>query len=207
MAFDSTSTDQRHLLTPLPFAFSLWELEEGDNGQGPGDGRGFGGERHWERIALEAAREAEAQEAAAAAQVEEDERAARRIEEALAAPEAMHEPPLVVAMAHIQLNGEGIERQPVQQHHNGRGRRRRNPFPAHPPANAGANAVRNHEQNRDRGNARAARGGRAVRRPVLNDEERQQAELQRFLELAQRDEEDGWNSDELGDDDENFIIR
>jgi E3 ubiquitin-protein ligase RNF14 len=42
---------------------------------------------------------------------------------------------------------------------------------------------------------------------VLNDEERQQQELQRFLELAQRDEEDGWESDELAEDDEGFIIR
>lgn len=184
----------------------LWELEEGDDGQGPADGRGFGGERHWERIALEAAREAEAQEAAAAAQADEDERVARRVEEVLGAPAAANEPHLLVAMAHVQLNGEGVEEQPVQQHVNGRQRRQRNPFPAHPPANGGANAVRNHERNRAGGNARA-RGGRAVRRPALNDEERQQAELQRFLELAQRDEEDGWNSDELGDDDENFIIR
>ena len=42
----------------------------------------------------------------------------------------------------------------------------------------------------------------------MNEEEdRQLQELQRFLELAQRDEEDGWDSDELGDDDEGFVIR
>ena len=55
----------------------LWELEEGDEGQGPGDGRGFAGGRGWEQAAIEAAREAEAEETAAAAQAEEDGRAAR----------------------------------------------------------------------------------------------------------------------------------
>lgn len=38
-------------------------------------------------------------------------------------------------------------------------------------------------------------------------DEREQAELQRFLEMARRDEEDGWDSDELGDDDGRFEIR
>jgi E3 ubiquitin-protein ligase RNF14 len=38
-------------------------------------------------------------------------------------------------------------------------------------------------------------------------EDREQAELQRFVELALRDEEDAWDSDELGDDDEGFVIQ
>lgn len=38
----------------------LWELEEGDDGQAPEDGRGFvGGARGWEQMALEAARDAD----------------------------------------------------------------------------------------------------------------------------------------------------
>ena len=188
----------------------LWELEEGDEGQGPADGRGFGGGRHWERIALEAARDAEAQEAAAAAQAEEDEFAAGMVEDVPGAPFAANGPPLVVAMAQVQLNGEDEAGQPVQQRPNGRGgRRQRNPFPAHPPGHGVANAVRNHERNRGAANGRAPRGGDFAggRRAAVNDDERAQAELQRFLEMAQRDEEDGWDSDELGDDDENFIIR
>jgi E3 ubiquitin-protein ligase RNF14 len=40
-----------------------------------------------------------------------------------------------------------------------------------------------------------------------DDDERRQAELRRFLELAQRDEEDGWDSDDLDEDDERFEIR
>ena len=129
----------------------LWELEEGDDGQGPADGRGFRGARGWERLAVEVARAAEAEEAAAAAQADEDGRAAGRLDEAQRPP---------------------------------------------PPAE---NAVRDQERNR--------RGGNAARRPNVNDDERQQVELQRFLELAQRDEEDGWDSDELGEDDHGFLIQ
>ena len=40
----------------------LWELEEGDEGQDPGDGRGFAGGRGWEQMALEAAQAAAAGE-------------------------------------------------------------------------------------------------------------------------------------------------
>ena len=102
----------------------LWELEEGDDGQAPGDGRGFIGARGWEQLAIEVAREAEAQEAAAAAQAQIDAEVDDKIADA-----------------------------------------------------------------RD-----------------VNDEERQQQELQRFLDLALRDEEDGWDSDELGENDEGFVI-
>lgn len=183
----------------------LWELEEGDEGQQPEDGRGFGGARAWEQMAIEVARAAEAEEAAAAAQVEEDERAARMLEnQANAAAAAANEQPVVVAMAEVQLNEDDWEAEAwgarrVQPEGNRGGRRQRIPFPARPAAQGAANAIRNHERDRD--------GGRRARRPVLNDEEHRQQELQRFLEMAQRDEEDGWDSDELGEDDEGFVIR
>ena len=32
-------------------------------------------------------------------------------------------------------------------------------------------------------------------------------QIQRFVRLAAMDEEDGWDSDELGDDDDEFVIR
>lgn len=41
----------------------LWELEEGDEGQGPEDGNGFRGARRWEQMAIEVAREADEAEA------------------------------------------------------------------------------------------------------------------------------------------------
>ena len=72
------------------------------------------------------------------------------------------------------------------------------------------NAIRHHERNRrgGDGDGRPGAGAGAVRRrPEINDDERQQAELLRFLEMAQRDEEDDWDSDELGDDDEGFLIQ
>ncbi|KAK3690826.1 hypothetical protein LTR37_018954 [Vermiconidia calcicola] len=166
----------------------LWELEEGDEGQAPEDGRGFRGARYWEQIAIEAAREAEAEEIAAAAQAEEDARQAHV---------RPNEARMVVAMAQVQLDDERL---PFR----GNGRRQRNPFPAQPPAHGAANAVRNYERNRG---GRNGRNGGDERRAAANHDERQQAELQRFLEMAQRDEEDGWDSDELGDDDQRFQIR
>lgn len=75
----------------------LWELEEGDEGQAPGDGRGFAGARAWEAMAIEAAREAEAREAAEAAQADEDARTAR-------AREGHRDVPIEVVMAQIRLN-------------------------------------------------------------------------------------------------------
>lgn len=75
-------------------------------------------------------------------------------------------------------------------------RRPRNPFHA-PRAQGAAPAVRAHE-----------RAGRQVRRrtPPDAEEQRHEEELRRFLELAQRDEEDGWDSDELGDE-AGFVIQ
>ena len=200
---DGTNPYQ-HFNKPVTKCYQrLWELEEGDEGQGqvPGDGGGFGGGRGWEQMAIEAAREAEAHEAAAV-QVEEDERAARMLEHDDRIPVAANEP-LVVAMAQIQLGDQAFMAQPVQRRDN---RQQRNPFPAQVPGPGAANAVRQHERHRGGGAGGVGRGG-VRRRPELNDEEHQQQELQRFLELAQRDEEDGWDSDELGDDDEGFVIR
>ena len=188
----------------------LWELEEGDEGQDPGDGRGFAGGRGWEQVAIEAAREAETEETAAAAQAEEDGRAARVAAEARERPAQPADiqgnmAALQRAMANVNmLFGHDEDAPRAQQRPNRAARRQANPFPARAPAAGQANVVRNHERDRGGGNARAARNGR---RPVLDDEERQQAELQRFLEMAQRDEEDGWDSDELGEDDEGFVIR
>lgn len=192
----------------------LWELEEGDEGQAPEDGRGFvGGARGWEQLAIEAARQADEEEAeAAAAQLQAEEDA--RVDEI---PPAAPQPPargipLAVAMAQIALNDAGDledndeeEAEPVraQEQRPRGGRRQRNPFPARPPANGAARAVRQHERQARR------RQGQAV--PPGNDrndlDDRQQEELQRFLAMAQNDEEEGWDSDELGDDDHAFIIR
>lgn len=83
----------------------LWELEEGDEGQAPADGRGFAGERHWEQLAIEAARAAEAQEAAEAAQAEEFARAERQLQRA---PVQARRDDIVDQMARAQLDGARI---------------------------------------------------------------------------------------------------
>ncbi|TKA49881.1 hypothetical protein B0A55_13596, partial [Friedmanniomyces simplex] len=177
----------------------LWELEEGDEGQGPGDQRGFAGARGWEQLALEVAREADEREAEAAAEAvaqgAQEEVDAREIQHVIALQE-----PIVLAMAQIHLNEQQAHQ---EQPRAAQQRRRRNPFPARPPAAGVAQAVRRHERPNGAGN-----GARERRRPAVQDEdERQQAELQRFLEMAQRDEEDGWDSDELDGDDGRFVIR
>lgn len=177
----------------------LWELEEGDEGQGPADGRGFAGGRGWEQQALEAAREANAQEAARAAQLEEDERAARALAEQDDEPAAPREvPAAVAAMAEVNLNGVPANAAP-QRREGGNRRRQQNLFAARPRGGGVANAVRNHERNAPPRNA--------VQRPALNEDDRHQVEIRRFLNMAERDEEDGWDSDELGDDDDGFRIR
>lgn len=212
----------------------LWELEEGDEGQGPEDGRGFAGGRGWEQMAIDVARqadEAEAEEAAARAQAEEDEHA----QQPAAGPQpAEQDIPIIIEMEQVDLEDDDddhvfnlIRNQaapaPPPPQRGGRGGRRQraaNPFPPNPRANGAAQAVRNHERLRGgvrgRGAANAGRGrGRgggappAVRmgdgRHDLDD--RQQEELQRFLEMARNDQEDAWDSDELGDEDEHFVIR
>lgn len=176
----------------------LWELEEGDEGQAPEDGRGYVGARRYEQMAIDAAREAEAAEAAErAAQADP----AQGLVEEVAALAVAPEPPVVVAWARDEAvnwapaERAEVPRAPAQEAQPRR--RRRNPF-AQPPAagDRNAQAVRNHE-----------RGGRPApgRRAARTEEERQQQELQRFLEMAIRDEEEGWNSDELDEDD--FVIR
>nr|POE93066.1 e3 ubiquitin-protein ligase itt1 [Quercus suber] len=209
----------------------LWELEGGDDGEVPEDGQGFAGGRGWEQLAMEAAREAEAQDAA-------DEAAARAIEAVDAArnADAVGAPPRalpVIAQQMMQLNiddnGDDEANQPAQRQE--RRRHPQNPFGNRrpPPDHAArADVVRLHERNgggRGRGGG-AQRGGavlphvrgqanaNARRRQhqdpdggrIDDEEERQQLELQRFLDMAQRDEEDGWDSDELGDE-EGFRIR
>ncbi|SMR46644.1 unnamed protein product [Zymoseptoria tritici ST99CH_1E4] len=191
----------------------LWELEEGDEGQGPEDGRGFGGGRAWEQMAIEAARaadEAEAEQAAAQAQAEENERAVPLFP-AAPEPPAVQEP-LVVAMGQVHLNEPENAPVPAQRG----GRRQRNPFAAHPAGQGPALAVRNHERGRGRG--RGPRGGRGdaagrarlrLAQPAGNGQDDQdwvQLDLGRFLEMARNDEEDDWDSDELGDDDDRFAI-
>jgi len=88
-----------------------------------------------------------------------------------------------------------------------RGRGRGNPFRPHAANEQGA-AVRAHERG-DRGRGRANLANGAVRRNAPAPEQEhalEEAELQRFVEMALRDEEDGWNSDDLGDE-EGFVIR
>lgn len=151
-------------------------------------------------MAIEAAREAEAEEAAAAAQAEEDARTARAADRPRP-PVEPDEVPIEVIMAHIHLNG-GEPDVGDPQPNNGQ-RRPRVRLP--PRAQGAANAVRNRERNRAGGNVQAQPGARRQR--PLNDNERHQQEIQRFVQMAQQDEEDGWNSDDLGDDDEGFVIR
>jgi E3 ubiquitin-protein ligase RNF14 len=88
-----------------------------------------------------------------------------------------------------------------------RGRGRGNPFRP-PAANGQGAAVRAHERGgRGRGRANLANG--AVRRNAPAPEQehaREEGELRRFVELALNDEEEGWDSDELGEEEE-FVIR
>ena len=153
----------------------LWELEEGDEGQGLADGRGFGGGRGWEQIALEAAREADEREAEEArARAAETGQAERREEQANRPPAALDEFDAPVDPMEFELVDEDVQaaleemhlgdragdrEQPAQQRQPQQraARGRRNPFLQAPaPGQAErAQAVRNHERNRGHG----ARGG------------------------------------------------
>ncbi|KEQ65328.1 RWD-domain-containing protein, partial [Aureobasidium melanogenum CBS 110374] len=153
----------------------LWELEEGDEGQGGA----FVGARRWEQEALAVAQAADREEAEAL-QREEDEAAARALAEQLDA----------------QDNAAAIP-QPAQDN---------NVQPA---------AAEAAQQPARRGGARRARGGRVAaldgRRAGPAPQQQQvppnqqqidaaaAAAFRRFVELAVRDEEDGWDSDELED--------
>ena len=90
-----------------------------------------------------------------------------------------------------------------------RGRGRGNPFRPVAGRDVQGAAVRAHERGgggiRGRPAGFNAQVGRHAEN-ALQEHAREEAELQRFVELALRDEEDGWDSDELGDDEE-FVIR
>lgn len=125
----------------------LWELEEGDEGNG--DVR-FEGVRGWE-AAINAAQEADA--------------------EADAAPAVVEIPPNDDEVEEVQqaLQGVAIQDRP--------------PVPAPPPPV----------------------GRRAPRRPAGPPEANGHG-VQRFVQMALNDEEDGWDSDELDEDDEAWEI-
>lgn len=190
----------------------LWELEEGDEGQAPEDGRGFGGARAAEvaaaEMAADVARQADAAEAARL-QAEEDARVFPAVQEP-----PHRGMPLADVIAQINLGGDvrlpGINvhppqplgNPPLQQQPRG-GRRQRNPFPAARPLDQGpAHVVRNHER---AGRGGRGRGGQRPPAARAGDEredigDRQQINLANFLEAAGRDREDDWDSDEMGDD-------
>lgn len=171
----------------------LWELEEGDEGQRPADGQGFLGARGWEAIALEVAREAERQEA------EEATRAGQDIP-GHNAPVRVAEPPPAIAVpvgAQARPNDNNVE---AQDHDRRRQGRRRWHGPPRRPGDGAAVAVRAHERQRPR---RPPQQAPAQPEPAMDEDD----ELRRFIELALRDEEDGWDSDELADDDEAWRIR
>jgi E3 ubiquitin-protein ligase RNF14 len=161
----------------------LWELEEGDEGQ---EGA-FVGARRWEQEALAVAQAADREEAEAL-QRQEDEGAARELAEqldaqddvAVAQPAQDNNVPAVVA-------DEAVP-QPARR---GGGRRPRGGRVAALDGRRAAPAVQRHEApaNQQQIDAAAA------------------AAFRRFVELAVRDEEDGWDSDELEDDqDERWVI-
>ncbi|KAF2722067.1 RWD-domain-containing protein [Polychaeton citri CBS 116435] len=176
----------------------LWELEEGEDGGANGDGgeRGEGG-RGWMQVALEAAREAEEAEAEAAANEAQAQELAAGVERL-----QMEEfQPQLLAFRDDAVDNNIGNQQPQAPP----ARARRNPFPV-PQAARGNNAaaVRAHERVRPVQQNRGA----GVRRNPGNrgDDQRRIDELRRFVELAQRDEEDGWDSDDLGEE-ERFEIR
>lgn len=190
----------------------LWDMEGGDNGEG----NAFLGARHWEQMAREVAREADEAEARAL-QLEEDARAGEQIlrgeqEEELAAGLAQVDlagPAAAVAAAPPAAAAAAANpaAQPPPPARARRGRGRGNPFR---PVAANAQGAAVHAYERGAGaRGRAAGFNAQVGRHAegaVQEHAREEAELQRFVQLALRDEEDGWDSDELGDDEE-FVIR
>ena len=159
----------------------LWELEEGD--EGDGEGR-FEGARRWEAEARAIAEQADREEAEQL-QREEDARMARELaaDERLDAFDAPA-PAMVLEEVREPIRARGAPRGAA--------------------AAAGANR---------RGGA-APRAQQQRQQPEPQPQQPQQvdaaaaAAFRRFVELAVRDEEDGWDSDELeGDDDEQWEIR
>lgn len=186
----------------------LWDMEGGDNG----DGNAFVGARHWEQMAREVAREADEADARAL-QVEEDARAGEMLN--------MHE--VLDEMARLEVdNARVLEMHrafdaaaipavgnaaapPAERVRRVRGRG--NPFRP-PAANGQGAAIRAHERGgRGRGRAALANGPVGRHAPAMEQEHaREEAELQRFVEMALNDEEEGWDSDGLGEE-EGFVIR
>ena len=182
----------------------LWDMEGGDNGEG----NAFVGARHWEQMALEVAREADEAEARAL-QAEEDARAEEILNQQGGFIPPQHVNPLRIIpdeMVHLNVREIPPEMPPPAERAR-RGRGRGNPFRP-PAANEQGAAVRAHERGgRGRGRANLANGPVRRNAPAPEQEHaREEAELQRFVELALRDEEEEWDSDELGEED-GFVIR
>ena len=205
----------------------LWDMEEGDNGEG----NQFLGARHWEQVARDVAREADEADARAL-QLQEDALAGEQIvrgeldavappppvvpaapwEHPAEEPVDLNDPAVLAAAAHQAAHpvaALGLFPPPPPPR---RGRGRGNPF--RPVAAAAGNvqgaAVRAHERGAGGARGRPAgfngRAGQFRAENALQEFARGEGELQRFVELALLDEEDDWDSDELGEDEE-FVIR
>lgn len=189
-AWLSKENPYQHFNKPgTPCYQKLFEMEEGDEGQGAP----FAGARHWEQMAREVAREADEQEAREQ-QMQNEEIAVHvaAIDRAAAAIAAAGPP----AMEHMPEDH-------VARLMGGMGRGRGNPF--HPAAanghGAGA-AVRAHERGDGRGRGRAMLATGPIRRRAMAPEQeyaREEGRLQgrRFADLALRDG-DGDGEDDFG---------
>ena len=195
----------------------LWDMEGGDNGEG----NEFLGARHWEQMAREVAREADEADARALQQ-QEDARAGEQIVRGElgfvpvpVVPFDENDPAVLAAAARQAADpgpaglGPGPPPPAPAVAAARRGRGRGNPFRPVAGRDVQGAAVRAHERGgggiRGRPAGFNAQVGRHAEN-ALQEHAREEAELQRFVELALRDEEDGWDSDELGDDEE-FVIR
>ena len=195
----------------------LWDMEGGDNGEG----NEFLGARHWEQMAREVAREADEADARALQQ-QEDARAGEQIVRGElgfvpvpVVPFDENDPAVLAAVARQAADpgpaglGPGPPPPAPAVAAVRRGRGRGNPFRPVAGRDVQGAAVRAHERGgggiRGRPAGFNAQVGRHAEN-ALQEHAREEAELQRFVELALRDEEDGWDSDELGDDEE-FVIR
>ena len=195
----------------------LWDMEGGDNGEG----NQFLGARHWEQMARDVAREADEADARALQQ-QEDARAGEQIVRGElgfvpvpVVPFDENDPAVLAAVARQAADpgpaglGPGPPPPAPAVAAVRRGRGRGNPFRPVAGRDVQGAAVRAHERGgggiRGRPAGFNAQVGRHAEN-ALQEHAREEAELQRFVELALRDEEDGWDSDELGDDEE-FVIR
>ncbi|KAI9685616.1 MAG: translation termination inhibitor protein itt1 [Bathelium mastoideum] len=148
----------------------LWELEEGDNGQGGG---AFAGVRAAERDALAWEQEEAAEEVELGGVLWEDMAAALLPPPAPAPPQNADVPQVVAMMNQVQL-----QEQPQPQGARGRDRGR--------PRRGGGG-----------GRGAGLRGGNAEQGQVRWDPDAQNRAIRRFLDMADADQEDEWDSDEL----------